>query len=345
MKTIRICFVIAVAVMAGAGIISCKKKPEVKIIEVTGVQLDQTKVTVNVDSTFTLTATVLPADADNKAVTWSSSKPDVASVENGLITAKAKGSTSITVTTQDGNKTATCTVTVTKPHSAEPDMVLVEGGTFTMGCTDGECDSLNEKPTHQVTLSSFSISKREITQKQWIAIMGTNPSFNEGDSLPVERVTWLDVQEFIRRLNDSTGKQYRLPTEAEWEYAARGGTKSKGYKYSGGNDLNTVAWSSANSSSRTHEAGTKTPNELGIYDMSGNVAEWCSDWYDANYYAHSPQENPQGPLDNATPVPTNRVYRGGGSASTASFCRVSARKSDVPKYTNATIGFRLVLPQ
>ncbi|OPZ97874.1 MAG: Serine/threonine-protein kinase pkn1 [Bacteroidetes bacterium ADurb.Bin408] len=217
------------------------------------------------------------------------------------------------------------------------EMVLVQGGTFTMGCTSeqgSDCDN-DEKPSHRVTVSSFYMSKYEITQKQWMEIMGSNPSYFKGDNLPVENVSWNDVQEFIAKLNEKTGRQYRLPTEAEWEYAARGGNKSKGYKYSGSNTLSNVAWYGDNSGNTTHPVGSKMPNELGLYDMSGNVWEWCGDWDGA--YGSSAQTNPTGP-----PSGSDRVDRGGSWHSYARYCRVSNRGNGNPGYRYYGIGFRLV---
>ena len=218
------------------------------------------------------------------------------------------------------------------------EMVLVQGGTFTMGCTSeqgSDCDG-DESPSHRVTVSSFYMSKYEITQKQWVEIMGSNPSSFKGDNLPVELVSWDDVQEFIRKLNAKTGKQYRLPTEAEWEYAARGGTKSKGYKYSGSNTLSNVAWSDENSGGETHPVGSKMPNELGLYDMSGNVWEWCWDWY--GDYGSSAQTNPTGPSSGSY-----RVNRGGSWRSYAWDCRVTYRFNySYPGRRRNSIGFRLV---
>ena len=185
-------------------------------------------------------------------------------------------------------------------------MVFVEGGTFKMGAK-GKVP-LNEKPAHQVTLTSFSIGRYEVTQEEWQAVIGSNPSYFKGAKRPVESVSWNDCQEFIRKLNAMTGKHFRLPTEAEWEYAARGGNRSRGYKYAGSNDLNSVAWYEDNSGNQTHEVGSKQPNELGLYDMSGNVTEWCQDWYDSKYYSSSPQSNPQGPSSGTY----YRVIRGGG---------------------------------
>ena len=213
-------------------------------------------------------------------------------------------------------------------------MIYVEGGTFNMGSNDGGED---EKPVHEVTVNSFYISKYEVTQKEWISIMGNNPSNFKGDSLPVENVSWDKVQEFIKKFNQKTGKNYRLPTEAEWEYAARGGKKSKGYKYSGSNNINDVAWHSSNSSSKTHEVGTKQPNELGIYDMSGNVWEWCSDWYGENYYGSSPSNNPKGPNSG-----DYRVLRGGSWGDLDDLSRSAVRYSYDPGFRDYGLGFRLV---
>ncbi len=185
-------------------------------------------------------------------------------------------------------------------------MVFVKGGTFWMGCTDeqgSDCES-DESPKHQVTLKGFWIGKYEVTQAEWRAVMGENPSNNEGcDQCPVEQVSWDDVQKFIKELNRQTGKNYRLPTEAEWEYAARGGQKSNKTKFAGSQNLGAVGWYSDNSS-KTHPVGGKAPNELGIYDMSGNVWEWCADWY--GDYSSGSQTNPKGPGSGSY-----RVLRGG----------------------------------
>ena len=209
-------------------------------------------------------------------------------------------------------------------------MVYVEGSTFTMGCTSGYDD---EKPVHSVTLSSYYIGEYEVTQALWIAVTGNNPSKFKGDNLPVEMVSWNDVQDFIFKLNRLTGKKFRLPTEAEWEYAARGGKKSKGYKYSGSNTATDVAWYGENSNGITHPVGTKQTNELGIYDMSGNVGEWCQDWYD-NYSSVS-QTNPIGALSGVS-----CVIRGGSWDSNANCVCVSVRGGDAPS-RHGIIGFRL----
>ncbi|MGM9712610.1 MAG: formylglycine-generating enzyme family protein [Prevotella sp.] len=211
------------------------------------------------------------------------------------------------------------------------DMVLVEGGTFTMGAKD-------EKPMHQVTLSSFYIGKYEVTQSLWKAVMGSNPSEWQGDNLPVENVSWDDCQEFVKKLNTMTGKNFRLPTEAEWEFAARGGKHSRGYQYSGSTKLGDVAWYNDNSYKQTHPVGTKAPNELGIYDMSGNVWEWCQDWYGVyNSYA---QTNPTGPSSGSF-----RVNRGGSWYDGARGCRVANRDYYAPGIRYYYLGLRLALSQ
>ena len=216
-------------------------------------------------------------------------------------------------------------------------MVFVEGGTFQMGATSeqGSDYDRDEKPVHSVTLDSYYIAETEVTQAQWRAVMGTNPSYFTGDDRPVEQVSWDDAQEFCRRLSQLTGKKYALPTEAQWEYAARGGNKSKGYKYSGSYSIDGVAWYDNNSSNTTHSVKQKQPNELGLYDMSGNVYEWCSDWYGS--YSSSSQTNPTGPSSGSF-----RVFRGGSWDYCARSCRVSYRFNINPSYRINGIGFRLI---
>ena len=228
-------------------------------------------------------------------------------------------------------------------------MILVKGGTFSMGATSeqgSDADS-DEKPVHTVTLSNYYIGETEVTCGLWKAVMGSDPSyFKKGDNYPVERVSWDDCQEFIKKLNSLTDKTFRLPTEAEWEYAARGGSKSRGYKYSGSNDISSVAvydknsydLGSNNSNYGTHRVKSKSPNELGLYDMSGNVYEWCSDWYKSDYYANSPSTNPQGPSPQSY-----RVLRGGSWNGSAGFCRVSNRSNIGPSNRSHDLGFRLAL--
>ena len=218
-------------------------------------------------------------------------------------------------------------------------MVSVKGDTFTMGATSeqgSDADS-DEKPTHKVTLSDYMIGKTEVTQELWQAVMGSNPSNFSGNNLPVEWVSWNDCQEFIKKLNSLTGLNFRLPTEAEWEYAARGGNKSKCYKYSGSNDIDSVAWYiSTINLSGTKPVATKAPNELGLYDMSGNVREWCSDWY--GDYSSDSQTNPKGPSSGSY-----RVGRGGSWYYSAGTCRVSNRGSNYPGNRYFNLGLRLAL--
>ncbi len=217
-------------------------------------------------------------------------------------------------------------------------MVKVQGGTFQMGATaeQGSDAHSYEKPAHSVTLSNYYIGQTEVTQALWQAVMGSNPSNRKGDNLPVEEVSWNDCQQFITKLNQLTGRKFRLPTEAEWEYAARGGNKSRGYKYAGSNDLGSVAWYVGNSGSMTHPVGQKQANELGIYDMAGNVWEWCQDWYGS--YSSGAQTNPTGPSS-----AFNRVYRGGCGYSNARDCRVSIRSIDGPDSRYWNLGLRLAL--
>ena len=214
-------------------------------------------------------------------------------------------------------------------------MVAVEGGTFTMGAQDKKRSS-DEKPKHKVKLSSFYIGRYEVTQEEWLAVMGTNPSSLKGENKPVESVSWVDCQAFIQKLNTIIGGgKFRLPTEAEWEYAARGGNKSKGFDYAGGNYISNVAWYNGNYSS-TYKIGAKDPNELGLYDMSGNVWEWCQDFYGNDYYSSSPQSNPYGPT-----YGTTRVCRGGSWSNNEGDCLVTKRYSCVPSKGYNNLGFRL----
>ena len=228
------------------------------------------------------------------------------------------------------------------------EMIAVQGGTFRMGATSEQGSDAwsNEKPVHSVTLSSYQIGKYEVTQKLWKAVMGSNPedmgdldSEFFGDNLPVVRVSWDEIQTFITKLNQITGKRFRLPTEAEWEYAARGGNSSRGYKYSGSNNISDVAWYDGNSGSKPHAVGGKSPNELGIYDMTGNVWEWCQDAWDSDYYSKSPSSNPECKGDSGF----GRVYRGGSWGSIARYCRVSYRDYFGPGGRGNRIGFRLAL--
>lgn len=217
-------------------------------------------------------------------------------------------------------------------------MVLMSGGTFMMGAGSNEADvaQQDEKPVHEVKLSTFSISKYEVTQAEWMAVMGENPSHFKGNDLPVENVSWVDCQEFIQKLNQITGQNYRLPTEAEWEYAARGGVFARNMPSHGNQLRSAMAWSTENSGNATHRVGTRIPNNLGLFDMLGNVAEWCLDWYAADYYSVSPKENPLGPSAGSL-----RVARGG------SFCFGRCDESErgylSPQGRYWNVGLRLVL--
>ncbi|MBQ7634982.1 MAG: SUMF1/EgtB/PvdO family nonheme iron enzyme [Bacteroidaceae bacterium] len=218
-------------------------------------------------------------------------------------------------------------------------MVAVQGGTFQMGAAaDDEDADDDEKPQHAVTLADYYIGATEVTQALWKAVMDNNPSYFIGDDLPVEKVSWTDCQEFIAKLNEATGMTFRLPTEAEWEYAARGGNKSGGFTYAGSNTLAEVAWYKENSENQTHAVAGKKPNELGLYDMSGNVWEWCSDWYGEDYYADSPSSSPQGPETGSY-----RVDRGGSWGSYPQLCRASNRDGRAPVNRCSYLGLRLVL--
>lgn len=244
-------------------------------------------------------------------------------------------------------------------NTTYPQMILVEGGTFNMGDTEME-GKKNERPVHEVTVSTFSISKYPITRGQFKVYskatgkpMPKLPDewhdedelwFGEDDDYdrirfvqddhPVVNVSWHEAVAYTEWLSDKMDKNYRLPTEAEWEYAARGGIQSKGYKYAGGNNLDAVGWSDI---SMIQTVGRLRPNELGIYDMSGNVLEWCRDWYDKDYYANSPKNNPKGPVSGSY-----RVLRGGGWRSSATDCRVAKRDAYIPSYRYEDFSFRVL---
>ena len=223
-----------------------------------------------------------------------------------------------------------------KNADINPSMVFVEGGTFEMGSNTGV---KNERPVHKVTLNSFYIGVYEVTQSLWQSVMGDNPSyFKSCNTCPVEEASPEQVDLFLTKLNALTGKRFRLPTEAEWEYAARGGSKSKGYRYCGSDSLFEVGWVRDNAGEKTHQVGLKKPNELGLYDMSGNVWELCIDWWNPAFYKNSPADNPVN-LKKAG----FRVTRGGSWRSGEERCYNTARNRNVYDHHKQNCGFRLVM--
>ena len=258
---------------------------------------------------------------------------------SGSLTSSTSSSSANTLSSS-GSSLSGNALTIPVKNGISIEMVKVEAGSFNMGATpEMEKPADREKPVHRVTLTNnYYIGKYEVTQALWQAVMGSNPSYFKGDDLPVEKVSWNDCQDFISKLNAMTGKRFRLPTEAEWEYAARGGKKSRGYQYSGSNTLGDVAWYNDNSGPKTHAVGTKQPNELGIYDMTGNVMEWCQDWYGS--YSSSPQTNPTGAVSGSV-----RVSRGGSWYLSARECRSSFRGSLAPDDRYIGLGLRLVLSE
>ena len=215
-------------------------------------------------------------------------------------------------------------------------LVYVEGGTFLMGASPEQDDVAfaNEHPLHVVTLSPYYIGRYEVTQEEWQTVMGYNPSYFRYPHHPVETVSWDDCMRFVKRLRTLTGRNFRLPTEAEWEYAARGGNRSRGWRYAGADSLNLVGWYARNSDVTSHPVGQKQPNELGLYDMTGNVYEWCLDRYGP--YTITPQTNPAGALKGVT-----RVVRGGSWYSYLSYCHVTFRYDFTPSLRDYCLGLRL----
>ena len=267
----------------------------------------------------------------------SASTPSASSTSN-VIPSKSTSSpqtTSSSPTTPSGS-----VISIPVKNGISIEMVKVEAGSFMMGAPpEIENSCKEEKMVHRVTLTNdYYLGKYEVTQALWKTVMGSNPSEFKGDKLPVEQVSWNACQDFILKLNSMTGKHFRLPTEAEWEYAARGGRKSRNYQYSGSDSIDNVAWFEGNSSDDTHIVGTKFPNELGIFDMSGNVYEWCQDWY--GDYSSSSQTNPTGAVSG-----TERVFRGGSWSSGTKFCRVFCRGFLPPGGYGVVLGLRLALSE
>jgi formylglycine-generating enzyme required for sulfatase activity len=330
----KIIYLLTITTLLSAVIFSCKDK-----ISITDIKIDKESLKLAVGETTTLTANLLPYDATDK-MNWTSSDNSVASVKSDnndvtvsrcLVTAKQKGTAIITVSTKDGKHKASCSI---KVISGEPELILVESGTFSRR---NIYDTIPPHQQHLVTISSFKIAKYPVTQEQWEAIMKNNPSYWKGENHPVTGVSWNDAQAFIKKLNETTCKSYRLPTEAEWEFAARGGNKTHGYWYSGSNNVDSVAWYDKNSNKTLQPVGMKAPNELGIYDMSGNIWELCSDWYAWDYLT-IPQTNPTGPETGSY-----RVVRGGSYYDNYLGCWVEWRGWGLPSSGGAS-GFRLVHP-
>lgn len=285
-------------------------------------------------------------ESEDGTINLKASAPSKLNIELTKEQSEGSNSSIVSVSTQDSGSDVSRSLNNSSSSISIPvkglkiEMVLVEGGTFTMGAHDNQLSeaSNDEQPSHKVTLSNYYIGKYEVTQKLWKAIMGKNPSIDEGDNLPVECVNWNDCQTFITKLNKLTGKKFRLPTEAEWEFSARGGNNTKCFKYSGSDNIDDIAWYDGNSSKKLHQVGTKSPNELGLYDMTGNVSEFVKDWYTA--YHDEPQTNPTGPSSGSY-----NISRGGGFGFDAKECRTSARVGAVPDMRMRAIGFRLVLSE
>jgi uncharacterized protein YjdB len=319
---------------------------------VTGVTLNKSSTALTVGTSETLTAIIVPSNATNKSIIWSSSNSNVASVSvNGTVTAISKGTVTITVTTMDGNISATCAVIVNSSESVPSNFVYIEGGKFIMGSPSDEPNRYYEEgPQHQVTVSAFYMGKYEVTQAEYESVMGTNPSYYKGSNLPVGYVSWYDAVEYCNRLSQREGltlvyqgsgdnitcnwsaNGYRLPTEAEWEYACRAGTTTA---YNTGSTISTnTGWYSSNSNGTTHPVGQKTPNAWGLYDMHGNVWEWCWDRY--GYYSSVAQTNPRGPVSGSW-----RVIRGGSLSCDERLLLRSAFRT-YSNFGNFDNGFRVV---
>ena len=318
------------------GIISITSTPSGAVVKIGGKYMGETPLTLEKQKagTYSITFSAEGYESQTKSVTVTAGKTATCSA-----TLKRKQTQQAVTPTPTPSPTPSSASSQTfTVNGVSFKMIRVEGGTFTMGATSEQgSDAYNdEKPTHRVTLSTYYMGETEVTQALWQAVMGSNPSNFQGANRPVEKVTWDDCKTFISKLNSLTGKNFRLPTEAEWEYAARGGNRSNGYKYSGSNALGNVAWYDDNSGGETHPVKTKSPNELGLYDMSGNVREWCQDRYGT--YESGAQTNPMGPSSGSL-----RVCRGGGWSNDAGGCRVSYRSYNAPGDRLSDLGLRLAL--
>ena len=289
---------------------------------------------------ITLSKEVASMNQTSKTAIPQQAQPQQPVAQPQPVSSMASSSTSGASSNMVGSSTSGSVITIPVKDGISIEMVKVEAGSFDMGATpEMENPSDWEKPVHRVTLTNnYYIGKYEVTQKLWQAVMGSNPSNFKGGDLPVEMVSWKDCQKFIHKLKQLTGRNFRLPTEAEWEYAARGGKKSRGYQFSGSNTLDDVAWCKGNSGSQTHIVGTKLPNELCIYDMSGNVEEWCQDRYVD--YNGSSETNPTGAAHGSY-----RVIRGGCWKYVAYGCRSSSREYSLPGYSLVYRGLRLALSE
>ena len=300
---------------------------------------------------ITLSKEVASMNQTSKTAIPQQAQPQQPVAQPQPVSSMASSSTTSTSSNIIDSSTSGSVITIHVKDGINIEMVKVEAGSFNMGATpEMENPDDREKPVHRVTLTNnYYIGKYEVTQALWKIVMGSNPSNFKGDNLPVEKVSWNDCQAFISELNAMTGKRFRLPTEAEWEYAARGGNKSRGYQYSGSNVIDDVAWFDDNSSSKTHVVGEKLSNELGIFDMSGNVAEWCQGKF--YQYAASPSCNPIGNVESFSLDPSVaarsmfRMARGGSYAYWAKYSQLSSRSNYEPNSHSSNLGLRLALSE
>ena len=304
-------------------------------------------ITMDVEEVITLDVELLPEYLNGVPLVWTSTDDAVATVNNGEITAIFPGVCDIIVSYRD--KEASCQIAVLERvdvNGVSFSMLPIRGGVFMMGSTLTQIGSnVNEKPQHEVTLSNYMIGVTEVTQELWHAVMGYTPGrFKGHPKRPVENVSWGECELFVHALNERTGLTFHLPTEAQWEYAARGGNRSNDYIFAGSETLATVAWYVTNSGKvgeghpdfGTHDVATKSPNELNLFDMSGNVNEWCSDWYTT--YTIDPQTDPVGPSSGS-----HKVFRGGSWNDKAANCRVTFRYPQTTSYKSDRIGLRLAM--
>lgn len=330
--------------------VACTKS-EPGEVAVTSISLSKASITLMMGGTEDLAVVISPDNATDNTVTWSSSDAAVATVADGRVTAVACGSAVITARCREVK--AECSVIVNgfaeSSLSLGMKMIYVEGGEFIMGGTSeqGSEVRVKETPIHKVSLGSYYIGECEVTQEQWKKVMGTtiyeqrdkggySDVYGVGADYPMYYVSWEEAMEFCRRLSEASGRKYSLPTEAQWEYAARGGKKTAGTKYSGGASVGSVAWYWGNSASEAHKVRSKLPNTLGLYDMSGNIYEWCYDWY--GEYGAAAVTSPSGPSTG-----TYRVFRGGSWCSDAASCRVSDRTYEKPGSRCYDYGFRVAV--